>query len=174
MTDPGDRAAVERVLDERARALAARRTDERREALVSVVAVRAGGQLFGLPLAALAEVVPMRPIAHLAALPPWLPGLVQVRGELVSVLDLAHWFQVPGTPSPRSLALVSHQRRLLALLVDEVLGARVVFTDEVAAELLRDHEARARPVQAVTRDLLLVLDAERLFSHPDVVVDGGA
>lgn len=169
-----DRADLERVLEERARALAARRVDERREPLVTVVAVRAGGQLFGLPLSALAEVVPMRPIAHLAALPPWLPGLVQVRGELVSVLDLAHWFQVPGTPAPRSLALVSHRRRLLALLVDEVLGARVIYADEVAAELLRDHDARGRPVRTVTRDLLLVLEPERLFAHPDVVVDGGA
>lgn len=169
-----DRADREQVLEERARALAARRVDERREPLLTVVAVRAGGQLFGLPLAALAEVAPMRPIAHLAALPPWLPGLVQVRGELVSVLDLAHWFQVPGTPAPRNLALVSHRRRLLALLVDEVLGARVVYADEVAGELLRDHEARGRPVRTVTRDLMLVLDPERLFAHPDVVVDGGA
>lgn len=169
-----DRADREQVLEERARALAARRVDERREPLLTVVAVRAGGQLFGLPLSALAEVAPMRPIAHLSALPPWLPGLVQVRGELVSVLDLAHWFQVPGTPAPRNLALVSHRRRLLALLVDEVLGARVVYADEVAGELLRDHEARGRPVRTVTRDLMLVLDSERLFAHPDVVVDGGA
>lgn len=161
---------VEQLLARRAEVLARRADRTERELLARVVSLKAGGQRFGVPVTAFEELMPMRPIAHLASLPPWLAGLVQVRGELVSVLDLAQWFQVPGASSPRVLALLSDEGRLLAVLVDEVLGFRDVYADEVSGSLARG-DASARPVLAVTNDLELVLDPRQLFSHPDVVLE---
>lgn len=167
------RDRADQILDRRAKALAQRRDEKPRPLVARVVCVRVGGQLFGLPVEALDEVLPLRPVAHVAELPPWLAGLVQCRGELVSVLDLAHWFNVPGASSPHVLAILRHEGRLLAALADEVVGFRDVFADEVADALTPSGEPAARPVRVVTRDLVLVLDAQRLFTHPDVVLGEG-
>ncbi|MDP1830105.1 MAG: chemotaxis protein CheW [Archangium sp.] len=162
-----DRAEVLRV---RARALAQRPDVSTRKQVARVVSLRAGGQLFGVPVEAVDVLLPVRPVAHLPELPPWLPGVVQVRGDMVSVLDLAQWFKVPDPPSPQVLALIHHEGRRLALCVDEVLGFRDVFADELAAELI--DAANSRPVLGMTRDLQILLDVPALFRHPDVAPGG--
>lgn len=160
-----DRA--EEIFEARARALALRREDSARTVLAHVLEFRAGGQLFALPVTALAEVLPMRPIAQLSQLPPWLAGLTQLRGELVAVLDLAQWFQVPGASAPRALILLEVEGRQLAVFADEVVGLRDLFTDELADGLGAETNS-GRPVLAVTRTLDLVLDPPALFAHRDV------
>jgi chemotaxis signal transduction protein len=159
------------VLARRARLLSQRPSATHRERVAQVVTVSAGGQSFGLPLDAVDGIFPSRPVAQLPELPPWLPGLLQLKGEMVAVLDLARWFQVPDPPSARVLALLLHQGRRLALSADAVLGLREVYADELSDA--HGAAAGARPVRAVTRDLLLVLDVAALFAHPDVTVEGG-
>lgn len=157
------------ILKQRARALAQRPEVSTRLPLVRVVSLRAGGQLFGVPVGAVDVLLPVRPVAHLPDLPPWLPGLVQVRGDMVSVLDLAQWFKVPEASAPKVLALIHHDGRRLAVSVDEVVGFRDVFPDELAGGLA--DSTRARPVLGVTRDLQILLDVAALFSHPDVALE---
>ncbi len=47
------------------------------------------GQGFAVPIAAVKETIPERPLTRLFLVPPFVAGLINLRGEVVAVLDLA-------------------------------------------------------------------------------------
>ena len=83
--------------------------------------VEAGGTLFGLEQALIREIVPARMITRLPGAPAAVRGLLNVRGTLVTVVDLAVRFGAGRTANDdASVVVAASQSRSLGLLVDEV------------------------------------------------------
>lgn len=87
-----------------------------------------GGERYGVPLAAVAQVLPSRPCTPMPGAVPALDGLVALSGRIVGVLSLA---RALGRPDPASdaeaaaghlIVLRGVQAQPLALAVDRVLG----------------------------------------------------
>jgi len=164
-----DPAARRELLEARARRVSARsRQAESRELLAEVVAARRGREVWGFPLSAVREVRRLT-VCALPGLAGCLQGLVHLRGEAVSVADLQ---ALTGGESA-----AAHGEELLAVFlvgrpgalavrVDEVVGRRSVWRDECDGDGQHDF------VAAVTRDLLAVIDVERLLARPEVCVAG--
>ena len=55
------------------------------------------GQDFGVPIAAVKETIPERPLTRLFLVPPFVAGLINLRGEVVAVLDLSVLLDLPRT-----------------------------------------------------------------------------
>lgn len=161
---------LDALLDRRAERLARRgQSKSGRHAVLEVVEVEIAGGRFGIPLRAAQQIVPMPRVTELPGLPAWILGVAQVRGRLVSVLDLGRWFGLEATLNPTSLVLIGSRSRLLGIAADAVLDARTVFADE----LPEDDDVtvtRERPLSAVTNDLLAILDVQRLVDSPEVLV----
>lgn len=165
--DPQARRAL---LEERARKVAARSHEgERRELLAEVVAVRRGREVWGFPLSSVREVRKLK-LCTLPGLGGAIQGLVHLRGEAVSVVDLE---ALTGSPAPAThgqellAVLVQGRRGSLGVRVDGVVGRRAVFSDE--CDGAADGDKRHDFVTAVTRDLLAVIDVERLLARPEVM-----
>jgi purine-binding chemotaxis protein CheW len=129
---------------------------------VQVALVGIGAQRVGIPAESLRELVPLPDITPLPGLPPWLLGIAQVRGELLGVVDLASIFGAAGE-QPSVLVVVEGAGGPLGLAVQSVLGFRDVYEDELSDEMGMDP---GRPIRAMTRDLVLLLDVERLPVAP--------
>jgi purine-binding chemotaxis protein CheW len=56
---------------------------------VKLLCFHVAGQDFGVPIAAVKETIPERPLTRLFLVPPFVAGLINLRGEVVAVLDLA-------------------------------------------------------------------------------------
>jgi chemotaxis signal transduction protein len=112
-------------------------------------------------------------------LPAWFLGLAQIRGELVTVIDMARWLGIerehtdPSSGVARSsgcLAVVEGPPGLLALFADAALGFRTVFADELGVtEGQGQASQKDRPVRGVTSDLLSLLDVALVFADPRLV-----
>ncbi|MGZ3406757.1 MAG: chemotaxis protein CheW [Polyangia bacterium] len=106
------------------------------------------GQDFGVPIAAVKETIPERPLTRLFLVPPFVAGLINLRGEVVAVLDLAILLGLPlpeggrrraqnivilrasllaGARDPRNAA----NRPAAGLYVDRLDGVRDLADDEV-------------------------------------------
>jgi chemotaxis signal transduction protein len=100
-----------------------------------LVCFELAGQAFGLPIRAVKETLPMRPLTRVCLVPPVVAGLMNLRGEVVAVLDLAQLVGLPGArdvadPSvvilrvPESWGARGQGRAACGLLVDKLLGVR--------------------------------------------------
>jgi purine-binding chemotaxis protein CheW len=78
------------------------------------------------------EIIPLRRATRLPSTPPYVMGLINVRGSIITVIDLARRLQ--GTPvgAGGAIVLVEHDGRTIGVAVDEVLEVRRVRPDEIA------------------------------------------
>ena len=170
MTGSNSQANLE-ILRKRAKVLASSE-DEQLDTLVdTVVVLEVGDHQVGVSLSAIDEIVPLTPIAALPGLPNWLPGIAQVRGRIVSVLDLHAWLKMTGHISPRYLVVVRSAVGIMGILVEAIGEVRLVHSKDLAESLTMD---RTRGLHATTKDLTSILDIDVLLSHPDMLVDHGS
>jgi len=161
MSPPVDKQSI---LRERAHQLLARRTDlVERELYERVVVVEVGRERLGLPLSRLREIVRATPISRLPDLPACMLGICAVRGEVVSVVDLAELQGSGRVGSSPFLALVASAGRTIGLTFNALLEMRDVFGDELVTGLPEAELARAC-TRAVTRDGVSLLDIDGLLS----------
>ncbi len=163
------------ILERRAQALARRGAGtEVRASAGHYVLVSVAEHRIGLPVTGVREIVRTPSIAALPNLPAWLPGIVQIRGELLGLVDLTQLYRLPGSGGGELIAVLLGQPGELGILVDRVVGFREVFTDEIAHGRADPASGTGLPTAGTTRDLVLLLEPTRLFEDNRVVVEGRA
>lgn len=156
-----------RILRERARKTADRKAlEQSRPVRTHAVVVRIGGEHFAIPSDGVREIRVLPRVTPVPSTPSFMLGIVYDRGELVSAIDLARWFDIPREGAPHYLAMLRGTRGVLGVGVDEVVGFRPIHEDEMTSV----EDGGARPVVGMTRDLVALLDVERLLSSEDLVV----
>jgi chemotaxis signal transduction protein len=141
--------------------------EERRSVGEPVAVFLAGRERIGLPVSSLLSVIRVPPITEVPELPQWMPGLVQVRGTLMTVIDISLWLGLPQRTAPAYVALLEESRRPLGLLVEGVAGVREIFADEISEQRGAGEADGTLPIQFTTRDLVAILDIRRLFAVMD-------
>ena len=100
-----------------------------------------GGQPFLVARDEIREVLPCPVLARVPGAKPWLKGLGNVRGQLLSVVDLHEIAGGSPTPHGRStrVLVVQHPEIPAGLLVDEVRGFRRFQPGEAVEEVPELH-----------------------------------
>jgi purine-binding chemotaxis protein CheW len=136
------------------------------------VVFRLGAEEYGLPLAAIQEVV-RRPdnLTRVPRAPPFVEGLMNLRGRIVPVIDQRRRFAVDGAAAARGRIIVVALGRLLAgFAVDAVSELITVSTAALreAPDLVADGE-RVFDRVAVERDgrVILLIDPQALLDQAE-------
>ena len=118
------------------------------------------------------EILPNPQSTPVPGAKPWIIGLANVRGELLTVVDLA-WYLggTPTRPGPGSrLLAASLSKAPIGLLIDEVLGQRhFLDSDALPAELEDDSPLRGVVARQhrLGSETWYELDLDRLFTSPE-------
>ena len=117
----------------------------------------------------ISEILPCPPSTPVPGAKDWIVGLANVRGELLTVIDLGHFVsgeRSPVTSSSRLLATTLNKAPV-GLLIDEVFGQRrFLDSDAEPAKLAKDSPLRrlvSRRHQ-VGAEIWLELDLDGLFN----------
>jgi chemotaxis-related protein WspB len=139
---------------------------------MKVMVFHIGPERYALPLAALLRVLPVARLKALPGAPDYVPGLLDLHGEPVPVIDLSRLAGCPAAAvryDTRILLVdidVGGQRRRLGLKAERVTGVTAI------AGALHDTGVAAAPwlgrVAQDTHGMLQLLDPARLLA-PDVV-----
>jgi purine-binding chemotaxis protein CheW len=89
---------------------------------LELVSFRLGNQVFGVPVSGVQEVVPEQPLARIPRSHPALAGLLNLRGQIVTAVDLRNRLGValePRAEAPMNI-VVSDRGELFSLVVDSV------------------------------------------------------
>lgn len=86
-----------------------------------VVGFQVGRETYGIPISALHEIVRVPEITAVPDAPAYMEGVINLRGKIVSVLDLRKRFgKSAGVLHRRSrILVVEHKGRLAGMIVDE-------------------------------------------------------
>jgi purine-binding chemotaxis protein CheW len=115
--------------------LDATRNGEAVEAVPDAIVVRLGVARYAVPMADVAEVIPVPRVTRVPGMPSWLAGVVNWRGHVLPLLDLRPVLGEPSSPLPTS-------SRVVVLTRDGVEAGLVV---ELVTGLLPPTEALPLP-----------------------------
>jgi purine-binding chemotaxis protein CheW len=88
------------------------------------------GRRCACDLEAVREIVPARAATRLPGAPDWIRGLINLRGTLVTVVDLAVRFgSIPGIDGMKSIIVVEASGKSFGIGVDEVRNVQAVAED---------------------------------------------
>ena len=121
------------------------------------------GRLYGCDISAVREVVTFRRATRLPGAPPYVCGLVNLRGTLVTVLDLG--LRIGSKAVDRtdgSVILVDHGGRLVGLGVDEVRDVQPVSADQIEAATDEASGGIVRGLAHVGEAVVVLLDVREI------------
>lgn len=120
------------------------------------------------------EVFTLTEITPLPGLPPHILGVFNLRGRILSVMDIRRLleFGIVGLTNLNKAIILHHGDMELAVLADEVTGVYTVDADEGQRTLSTLSGRREKYLEGVTKDRVVVLDAGKLLSSEDLLVRG--
>ncbi len=118
------------------------------------------------------EVSPCRHLTRIPCTPPFIAGVVNVRSEIIPVLNTRVLFHLPNDPPSHSkLVILQNDEARLALLVDDVVGVSTISLTSLQPALKTMSQAQTKYMLGLTEGSIIVIDAMSLMNDPRIVVN---
>src|SRR5882724_5694282 len=164
---------ADRILRTRARALARKPPRASAEgAMLELLEFRLASERYAVESRLVQEVHPLRDLTPLPCTPPFVLGIVNVRGRILPVLDLKKFFDLPehGLTDLHRIILVQENDLEFGLLADVIVGVRSVAADSLQPSLPTLTGIRAEYLKGIGEERLVVLEMERILADPKIIV----
>ncbi|TAK72673.1 MAG: purine-binding chemotaxis protein CheW [Betaproteobacteria bacterium] len=162
-----------RILRERALALAAEpgRTQALDES-IEVVEFLLAHERYAVETCYVREVYPLENLTPLPCTPAFVLGIVNLRGEIVSVIDVRKFFDLPqtGLPDLNKVIVLESGSMVFGILADVILGVRHIALAEIQPSLPTLTGIREKYLKGIAPERTVVLDAGKLLADEDIVV----
>ncbi|MFZ0500146.1 MAG: chemotaxis protein CheW [Steroidobacteraceae bacterium] len=163
---------TERILRERAQTLARVPPPPAADTLLELLEFGLASERYAIERRYVQEVQPLRELTPLPCTPPFILGIVNVRGRIVPVLDLKKFFELPErglTDLHRTIIVRGHDLEI-GLLADVIIGISGIPAESLQPSLPTLTGIRADYLKGVTDARLVVLAVDRILSDPRIIV----
>ncbi len=165
---------LQRILGERAKILAGGAEDKsERGEYLEVAEFLLAHERYAIETRHIREVYSVTDLTPIPCTPPFVFGIINVRGEIVSVIDIKKFFDLPekGITDLNKAIILQSKDIEIGILVDAVLGVRNIFITELEGSLPTLTGIREEYLKGITKERQVILDAEKLLSDRRIIVD---
>ncbi len=129
-------------------------------------------ETYAIEMCWVAETYPLKELTPLPGTPAFVAGIINVRGRILSVIDLRKFFDLPekGLTDLNKVIIVHDGEMEFGILADEVLGTRSIPLAELQPPLPTLTGIREEYLKGVTRERTAILDGARLLSDKNLIV----
>jgi purine-binding chemotaxis protein CheW len=161
------------IMAERARALArVPIASPDSNEILEVMVIQMAKERFAIETRFIHEVYRVGDITPVPGGPDFLVGVTNMRGEVLSVLDLRNFFGIPADPKERPQILVlGTDRPEFGMLVDEVHEVITLRIDEIAEAPGSVQGVSREYLRGVTEDAMLILNGDVLLADERLYMD---
>jgi len=166
-------AETDRILRARAQALARPSSSAPAPStMLELLEFRLASERYALEIRHVQDVHPLRDLTPLPCTPPFVLGIVNLRGRILPVFDLKKFFDLPeqGLTDLHRIILVRGNDLELGLLADVIVGVRSVAVDSLQPSPPTFTGIRAGYLKGIGEERLVVLDLDRILSDPKIIV----
>ncbi len=169
----GDDAEAKRILQERARLLAQEPPPAPSGEVIDVVEFVLGHEHYGVASTLVREVYPLKDFTPLPGTPDFILGLMNVRGQILSITDLSTLFGLPekGLKTANRVIILKNATREFAILADAIVGIRTIPLATLQEGLPTLTGLAGEFIKGITPDRLAILDGEKLLTDKRLIVD---
>ncbi len=167
-----ERPDPQQTLRRRARELAREIRPEQEGETLEVIEFRVGAQRLACEAAWIKEVFRLPRLVGVPGAPPFIAGVVNLRGRIVSVVDLRRFLGLENqAEEPGAVLLLAGAGMEFGLLAGRVEEARPILRRELAPPPSALPPERLRFLLGVLPDAVSLLDGRRLLGAPEMRIE---
>jgi purine-binding chemotaxis protein CheW len=142
---------------------------------LEVVPFVLGCEYYAIEADYIREILPLSEFTPLPCTPSFVLGLANVRGQILSIINIKKLFDLPekGLTNLNKLIIVHGNHMELGILADDILGVRSILLEELRSALPTLTGIREKYLKGITKDPLVVLDMDNIFSDERILVNDG-
>lgn len=161
-----------RILKERARRLALEPEGKKAEDLIEIVEFMLAHERYGIETLYVREVYPIKDITPIPGTPPFVLGLINLRGHILSILDIKKFFGLPekGITDLNKAIILHTQDMEFGILVDSIISIRSISAGALQPPLPTLTGLRENYLKGITAERVVVLDAFKILSDKSIIV----
>jgi purine-binding chemotaxis protein CheW len=142
------------------------------EQLVQLIVFRAGDEEFCVPIDAVQEIIKISHITPIPDAPFFMPGLINVRGDIVSIVDIKLRFSLKKDGISKHIIITKQLTGLFGLMVDEVMEVLRVKKADINTTptiITKIQEKYVHGIVVFGDRLIILLDLSTILSPEELI-----
>lgn len=130
---------------------------------------------YSLDLAHIREVISLKELTPIPGAPPFVLGVINLRGQIISVINLKKFFDLPDTEATSSnrVIILESEDMEFGILSDQILGIKAIPFNIIQPSLPTLTAAGSQYLKGVTPDRMVILDGGKILADKGIIVDKG-
>lgn len=118
------------------------------------------------------EIYPLKDITPIPCTPPFVIGMINMRGQILTVINVKTFFGLPeqGLSDLNKVIIVQTEDLEMGILADAILGVRSVSPNQVQPSLPTLSGISADYLRGITAERLAILDVAAILSDTRILV----
>jgi len=169
-----DEKEKKRILKERARQLAQEPESLRESSFfMEALSFMLAGERYAIESRFVVETMPLVELTPLPGLPSFLLGIVNIRGRILSVMDIKKFFDLPesGLTDLHKLIVVRYRELEVGIVADVLLGLQALPYERMQSSLPTLTGIREKYLAGVTEEGTIVLRMEKILSDDRIIIN---
>jgi purine-binding chemotaxis protein CheW len=139
---------------------------------LEVVEFRLANECYALEQRYIQEIYPFETLTPLPCVPPHMLGIVNLRGQILPVMDLKKFFDLPesGITDLHMVIVVRVDDIDLGILADAITGVRMIPMNALQPSLPTLTGIRSQYLKGISGQVV-VLDAAKILRDPRLIID---
>ena len=160
------------ILKARAQALAQPLEQAVAMEYIEIVTFILAYETYGIEIVWVREIQPLKELTPLPCAPAFVSGIINVRGQVLSVIDIKKFFGLPeqGLTDLNRVIILSDGHMEFGILADAVIDVRRIPLNKIQSGLPTLTGVRENYLKGISADRLVILDAVRLLTDGGIIV----
>ncbi len=162
-----------RILKKRAEQLAKPPKSESDVELIEIIEFTMAYENYGIESEWIREIYTLKEIVPIPGTPAFVMGITNVRGQILSVIDMKKLFELPATgiSEMNKIIIIRNKDMEFGLLADFILGMKKVNVNSLQRQLPTLTGVRAKYLLGISPEKVIILDGAKLLTDKDLVVN---
>lgn len=144
-----------------------------KEELLQLASFKLGEDKYAIDIMYIKEITRVLPVKKVPKAPPFIEGVINLRGTIIPIVDLRKRFDLPPVLSKKNrIIIVSFLKKLVGLLVDEASEVIRIQPHQLkrAPEFVKARDAQFfKGVFDKNGELIFVLDLDQILTSQEKV-----
>lgn len=142
------------------------------EEYLEIVAFMLAYETYGVETTWVREICPLKELTPLPCTPAFVSGIVNVRGQVLSVIDIKKFFGLPeqGLTDLNKIIILANDNMEFGILADTVADIKRIPLNKIQSGLSTLNGIRESYLKGITAEHLVILDALKLLTDAGIVV----
>lgn len=140
---------------------------------ISVLEFVLGQEKYAIKTENLKEIIASDSITEVPCTPSFIYGIINIRGKIVSVIDLKKYLHLDyiGITDKTSIVVAIHNEELIGIIVDQINGIRNIDTKEIQKTKFKLKTIKESYISGITNETVIILDIDKVLSDNAIHVN---